>query len=177
MRLFLDMIRMKYLVTYFYILFYLGCDITCKRALIFMQMLIIKAKISMCIRTVLTVWYYTTISYFSVRQSIKVWYRCFISQHIPAGTWRKYNVASTSMQRHDVASTLRRRCIYVMCHDVASTLRRRCIYVMCHDVASTLRRRYIYVMCPLGYCKGTVFFWSLWSINTGNFFINKHMKL
>ena len=33
----------------------------------------------------------------------------------PAGTWRKYNVASTSMQRHDVASTLRRRCIYVMC--------------------------------------------------------------
>ena len=32
---------------------------------------------------------------------------------IPAGTWRKYNVASTSM--HDVASTLRRRYIYVMC--------------------------------------------------------------
>ena len=31
---------------------------------------------------------------------------------IPAGTWRKYNVASTSMQRHDVASTLRRRYIY-----------------------------------------------------------------
>ena len=28
---------------------------------------------------------------------------------------RKYNVASTSMQRHDVASTLRRRYIYVMC--------------------------------------------------------------
>ena len=33
----------------------------------------------------------------------------------PAGTWRKYNVASMSMQRHDVASTLRRRYIYVMC--------------------------------------------------------------
>ena len=32
-----------------------------------------------------------------------------------AGTWRLYNVGSTSMQRHDVASTLRRRCIYVMC--------------------------------------------------------------
>ena len=32
----------------------------------------------------------------------------------PAGTWRKYNVASTLMQRHDVASTLRRRYIYVM---------------------------------------------------------------
>ena len=33
----------------------------------------------------------------------------------PAGTWRKYNVASTLMQRHDVASTLRRRYIFVMC--------------------------------------------------------------
>ena len=33
----------------------------------------------------------------------------------PADTWRLYNVDSTSMQRHDVASTLRRRCINVMC--------------------------------------------------------------
>ena len=33
----------------------------------------------------------------------------------PAGTWRLYNVGSTSMQRHDVASTLRRRCINVLC--------------------------------------------------------------
>ena len=33
----------------------------------------------------------------------------------PADTWRLKNVASTSMQRHDVASTLRRRCINVMC--------------------------------------------------------------
>ena len=33
----------------------------------------------------------------------------------PADTWRLYNVALTSMQRHDVASTLRRRCIDVMC--------------------------------------------------------------
>ena len=33
----------------------------------------------------------------------------------PADTWRLYNVGSTSMQRHDVASTLRRRCINVMC--------------------------------------------------------------
>ena len=33
----------------------------------------------------------------------------------PAGTWRLCNVGSTSMQRHDVASTLRRRCIHVMC--------------------------------------------------------------
>ena len=35
--------------------------------------------------------------------------------YIPAGTWRKYNITSTSMQRHDVASTLRRSCIYVIC--------------------------------------------------------------
>ena len=33
----------------------------------------------------------------------------------PVGTWRLYNVLSTSMQRHDVASTLRRRCIDVTC--------------------------------------------------------------
>ena len=33
----------------------------------------------------------------------------------PAGTWRLYNVGSTSMQRHDVASTFSRRCINVMC--------------------------------------------------------------
>ena len=39
----------------------------------------------------------------------------FLNASFPAGTWRKYNVASTSMQRHDVASTLRRRYIYVMC--------------------------------------------------------------
>ena len=40
----------------------------------------------------------------------------------PAGTWCKYNVASTSMQRHDVASTLRRRYIYVMCLPGRDTL-------------------------------------------------------
>ena len=33
----------------------------------------------------------------------------------PEGTWRLYNVASTSMQSQDVASTLRRRCMNVMC--------------------------------------------------------------
>ena len=33
----------------------------------------------------------------------------------PAGTWLLYNVGSTSMQRHDVASTLSRGCINVMC--------------------------------------------------------------
>ena len=32
----------------------------------------------------------------------------------PASKWRLYNVAATSMQRHDVASTLRRRCINVV---------------------------------------------------------------
>ena len=31
------------------------------------------------------------------------------------GTWRLYNVAPTSMQRHDIASTLRRRCLNVAC--------------------------------------------------------------
>ena len=33
----------------------------------------------------------------------------------PAGTWRLYNVVSTSMQRHDVASTLMRRYLNVSC--------------------------------------------------------------
>ena len=37
------------------------------------------------------------------------------AQAYPADTWRLYNVGLTSMQRHDVASTLRRRCINVMC--------------------------------------------------------------
>ena len=41
--------------------------------------------------------------------------RGYIPPGPPAGTWRLYNVGSTSMQRHDVASTLRRRCINVMC--------------------------------------------------------------
>ena len=38
----------------------------------------------------------------------------------PADIWRLYNVASTSIQRHDVASTLKRRCINVMCRWVRS---------------------------------------------------------
>ena len=38
-----------------------------------------------------------------------------LPQRIPAGTWRLYNVVSTSMQRNDVASMLRRSCIDVMC--------------------------------------------------------------
>ena len=49
---------------------------------------------------------------FRTRQVLNV-KRGFVTPY-PAGTWRKYNVASTSMQRHDVASTLRRRYIYVM---------------------------------------------------------------
>ena len=57
-------------------------------------------------------------------------------------TWRKYNVASTSMQRHDVASTLRRRYIYVMCIDVEATLYLR--YV--HDVNITSPQRRCNVM-------------------------------
>ena len=67
----------------------------------------------------------------------------YLTGKYPAGTWRKYNVASTSMQRHDVASTLRRRYIYVI-YNVASTSMQR------HDVVSTLRRRYICVMCLPG---------------------------
>ena len=39
----------------------------------------------------------------------------FSMRHFPANTWRLYNVGSTSMQRHDVASTLRRHCINVIC--------------------------------------------------------------
>ena len=35
--------------------------------------------------------------------------------HHPAGTCRRGNVVSTSMQRHDVPSTLMRRCINAMC--------------------------------------------------------------
>ena len=58
--------------------------------------------------------------------------------HIPAGTWRLYNVATTSMQRHDVASTL--------WDDVASTLwpspQRRCnvmtLHRRCGDVVLKL---------------------------------------
>ena len=44
-------------------------------------------------------------------------YTFYVARHTihPAGTWRLYNVGSKSMQRHDVASTLRRRCINVMC--------------------------------------------------------------
>ena len=43
--------------------------------------------------------------------------------------WCKYNVASTSMQRHGVASTLRRR----LCHDVNITSpQRRCNVMTLH---------------------------------------------
>ena len=38
---------------------------------------------------------------------------CFENNQV--GTGHLYNVASTSMQRHDVALTLVRRCIIVMC--------------------------------------------------------------
>ena len=33
----------------------------------------------------------------------------------PLGTWQLYNVSSTSMQRHDVASTLMRCCLNAAC--------------------------------------------------------------
>ena len=47
---------------------------------------------------------------------ICIWAWSFYNRtSIPAGKWRVYNVGSTSMQRHDVASTLMRRCTNVMC--------------------------------------------------------------
>ena len=56
---------------------------------------------------------------FSVYLNRRVYVMEIMQEHtlrnIPAGTGRLYNVGSTSMQRHDVASTLRRRCINVMC--------------------------------------------------------------
>ena len=65
-----------------------------------------------------------------------------------------HDVNTTSMQRHDVASTLRRRCIYAQRrkYNVASTSMQRL------DVASTLRRRCIYVMCPLGFVTEKSFY-------------------
>ena len=47
---------------------------------------------------------------YSLRSSI-----CPLASSYPAGTWRLYNVESTSMQRHDVASTLIRRCLNIAC--------------------------------------------------------------
>ena len=49
-------------------------------------------------------------AYLYVIHKLKFGIYCF-----SAGTWRLHNVASTSMERHDVASRLRRRCINVMC--------------------------------------------------------------
>ena len=104
------------------------------------------------------------------------WTPVGLHEFYPAGTWRKYNVASTSMQRHDVASTLRahdvnitslqRRCNVMTlqrrfnvdatswrCIDVEGTWRKYNVAstsMQRHDVASTLWRRYIYVMCLPG---------------------------
>ena len=38
-----------------------------------------------------------------------------VQGHNPAGTWRRNNVVSTSMWRHDVTSTLVQRCFDAMC--------------------------------------------------------------
>ena len=59
-----------------------------------------------------------------LKQSIRPNSSLKIEQN-PADTWRLYNVVSMSMQRHDVALTLRRRCINVMCLDVETTLYKR----------------------------------------------------
>ena len=50
--------------------------------------------------------------------------------HSPAGTWRKYNVASTSMQRHDIASTLYLR--HVPAGSLAS------MFIVCHITKTCL---------------------------------------
>ena len=43
------------------------------------------------------------------------WWKDTPPREIPAGTWHLYNVGSTSMQRYEVASTLKQRCINIMC--------------------------------------------------------------
>ena len=61
-----------------------------------------------------TYWWYFT--YFSQKTGFDISGKLSLMETIcPADTWHLYNVASTSMQRHDVESTLRRRCINVMC--------------------------------------------------------------
>ena len=65
--------------------------------------------------------------------------KCF-----PAGIWRLYNVVPTSMQRHDVASTLIRRCItyghmtFIQRRTNVDATSRRCI-----DVDTTLYKRHM----------------------------------
>ena len=44
----------------------------------------------------------------SLSQRAQLW-RPTLLQSIPGGTWRLYNVASTSKQRHDVEATLYKR--------------------------------------------------------------------
>ena len=61
---------------------------------------------------------------------------CF-SYISPAGTKRSDNVTSMSMQRHDVASTLMRRSMIVMCLLGERTLRQRHVNV---DVMMLHRR-------------------------------------
>ena len=54
--------------------------------------------------------WYTYFFYFSEKISLDSFQRNY-----PAGTWRLYNVVSTSMQCYDVALTLRRHCIDITC--------------------------------------------------------------
>ena len=72
---------------------------------------------NVCSSLVLTLKYFDGDRLFLFKRC-KCWYLvCILYTHlkIQTGTWRLYNVASASMQRHDVASTLRRRYINVMC--------------------------------------------------------------
>ena len=114
----------------------------------------------------------------SISCPYKILYTCIITFRLssinPAGTWHKYNVASTSMQRPDDASTLRRRYIIWRKYNVASTSEGK---QKRHDVASTLRRRYNFVMCPLGISLFEKVFdifackWTVWSLPTAQMLI------
>ena len=56
---------------------------------------------------------------------------CQRAEIIPVGTLHLYNVASTSMQRHDVAWTLMRRCLSVM--SLLGQIMKIPIYLRRHD--------------------------------------------
>ena len=77
-----------------------------------------ESTVSMCLREY-CVHVFEQCFHFSMNRLISMQMRSLLStertNNIPAGTWRKYNVASMSMQHHDVASTLMRHYIYVMC--------------------------------------------------------------
>ena len=82
---------------------------------------LVNACLALVFRLTVPTWLLSGSSSLFLGQWFHMWHYCII--HSPPFllvpqenfTWRLYNVVSTSMQRHDVASTLRRRYIYVMC--------------------------------------------------------------